>query len=231
MENLQQTLLADPIWVYVRETIREASELSKEASELSKETSLKMKEIWEQRQRIQAEEAVRHAELERVVRETSEQMKETDRQMKETDKKIKSLSDTFSNKWGKLVEAITRPAVLTLFKKEGIKVAQIFEGPRSGVWENHELEVDVILCDGDESVAVEVKSTCWRKDIDHFIDQMQYFKKIFKLFAPTRVYPAIAALEYKEHSDRYAEKKGLFVIRTSGEGLYNLSSPAVRLEF
>ena len=133
-------------------------------------------------------------ETDRQMKETDRKMQETDRQMQETDRKIKELRDLFTTQWGKLVEEMTRPAVLSLFKNSGVDITQVFEGPRSGRAEGHDLEIDVILCNCTEVVAIEVKTTCRNKHIDHFLEQMEYFKKAFPLFADKKVYAAIAAL-------------------------------------
>ena len=171
------------------------------------------------------------ASLWQMIQETSAQMKETDKQMKETDRKIKELRDLFTTQWGKLVEEMTRPAVLSLFKESGVDITQVFEGPRSGKAEGHDLEIDVILCNCTEVVAIEVKTTCWNKHIDHFLEQMEYFKKAFPLFADKKVYAAIAALTYNEHSDIYAQKQGLYVLHPKGEGLFDLQEPKTRKIF
>jgi len=210
MQTTQQSLFADPKWVELRERMEQYSlQLEKSSQE------------WDRR----------FKETERIVQETSRKVSETTASVEKTEKMVNRVCGDYDNKWGKLVEAITRPAVLTLFKDAGIKISQIYEGPRTGRWEEHDLEVDVILCDGEEVVAVEVKSTCTVEDVNHFKEQMQYFKNIFKLFAPLKVYPAIAALEFKGHSDKHAEKSGMFVISPSGEGMYALRKPQTLLEF
>ena len=121
------------------------------------------------------ETSVQMKETDKQMKETDRKMQETDRQMQETDRKIKELRDLFTTQWGKLVEEMTRPAVLSLFKESGVDITQVFEGPRSGRAEGHDLEIDVILCNCTEVVAIEVKTTCRNKHIDHFLEQMEYF--------------------------------------------------------
>jgi len=231
MQTTQQSLFADPKWVELREMLERNSQEwerhRKEMEELNKEWDRRFKET----ERIVQETTKRVSETTAVVQETSRKVSETTASVEKTEKMVNRVCGDYDNKWGKLVEAITRPAVLTLFKDAGIKISQIYEGPRTGRWEEHDLEVDVILCDGEEVVAVEVKSTCTVEDVNHFKEQMQYFKNIFKLFAPLKVYPAIAALEFKGHSDKHAEKSGMFVISPSGEGMYALRKPQTLLEF
>lgn len=153
---------------------------------------------------------------------------ETDRQMRDTDKRMKELQGLFTTQWGKLVEALCRPAALKLFQEKGIKIDQIFKEARHDKYLENEMEVDVILCNTTEAVAVEVKTTCKKKDVDYFLKKMRQFKKIFHHFEDCTVYHAIAALKFDNSSDIYALKKGLFVMRATGEGVFSLTEPKKR---
>lgn len=166
------------------------------------------------------------------MRETERQIKEmqekTDRQMRDTDNRMKDLQGLFTTQWGKLVEALCRPAALKLFQEKGIKIDQIYKEARHDKYLENEMEVDVILCNTTEAVAVEVKTTCKKKDVDYFLKKMRQFKKIFHHFECCTVHPAIAALKFDNSSDIYALKKGLFVMRASGEGVFSLTEPKKR---
>ena len=170
--------------------------------------------------------------------EMREQMKETDRmikatgeQMKETDRKMKQLEGLFTTQWGKLIEALAKPACLKLFSDLGIGITQVYNGPRKGKYFCNDMEIDVILCNTTVAVAVEVKTTCKKEYIDHFLQQMEHFKETFHPFANYTVYPAVAALKYDEGSDVYASKKGMFVLHANGEDMFNLVEPKVRREY
>lgn len=140
------------------------------------------------------------ADVKKAILATSEQMKETDRRMQETDRKLemlfketderfnrteKQIEETnkryggFTNEFGKMIEDLCRPAALKIFKKEGIDIDHTYEGPRHERKDEDEIEVDVLLCNKTEAVAVEVKTTCFKKDVDYFIKQMKHFKRIF----------------------------------------------------
>ena len=127
------------------------------------------------------------SELHAMILATSEQMKETDRKMQETDRRIKEMQEMhqetgrylketyekteqqikeinknyggFTNEFGKMIEDLCMPAALEIFKKEGIGIDHIYEGPRHGRKEEEEIEVDVLLCNKTVAVAVEVKTT------------------------------------------------------------------------
>ena len=155
---------------------------------------------------------------------TSEQVKETSRQIAETNK----LYGGFTNEFGQMVESLCKPAALALFKKEGIGIDHIYEGPRHGRKGEEEMEVDALLCNKTAAVAVEVKTTCFRKDIDYFLKQMKNFKKIFHEFEGKTVYVAIAAMRYANGSDIYARRKGLYVLTPLSDGMFSLDKPKDR---
>ena len=167
-----------------------------------------------------------------MIQATSEQMKETDRKMQETDKKLEKLSNLFTTQWGKLVEALCTPAALQVFKKTGIGINEIYRTDARGqAPSGHCIEVDIIMCDTDVAVAVEVKTTCRVEHVDYFLEQMKYFKECFTAFSNYKIYPAIAAINYNEFSDKYALRKGLFVLYPQGDGLFTLEEPQKLCEF
>ena len=180
------------------------------------------------RQRREEEER-RH---ERWIKEQKLKFEEWERKQAFEDKKVKELRDLYTNNWGKLVESLSQPAVLSLFKEMGIGITHIYEGPREDVSDpDNAIEVDTILCNTTVAVVTEVKTTCRPDDIDYFLKQMERFKTIFHEFANKTVYVAIAAIRYDGHSDRYARKKGLFVIKTTGDGVFSIDEPSHRREF
>jgi len=111
-----------------------------------------------------------------LFRETDRQFKETDRQFKETDRRldqhfeetrqeiatlsaqIRATENLFTGQWGRLMEALVKPGVASLFQDRGIAVSQTLprmQARRGG----EEMEIDLLLVDGDTVVVVEVKST------------------------------------------------------------------------
>ena len=168
-------------------------------------------------------------EIKQAMAETRLQMQETDRRMQETDRRMKELQGLFTTQWGKLIEALTRPAALKLFRNIGIDITHEYKEARSGEYATGAMEVDVILCNTTEAVAVEVKTTCKVSDVQYFMKQMEHFKETFHPFAQYKVYPAIAALKYDEQSDLYALKQGLFVLHVVGEDLFSLTEPKNRM--
>ena len=207
-------------------TLKEVTESIIEMRRMLHQEELQRKKSYERQSKERAE------AFERWKEEQKLKFKEWEEKQDREDKKIKELRDLYTNNWGKLVESLSQPAVLSLFKEMGIGITHIYEGPREDVSDpDNAIEVDTILCNTSVAVVAEVKTTCRPYDIDYFLKQMERFKTIFHEFANKTVYVAIAAIRYDGHSDRYARKKGLFVIKTTGEGIFSIDEPARRCTF
>lgn len=192
------------------------------------------------------------SELHAMILATLEQIKETGRQMKETDQRLEKLSKEtderinktskqieetnkqyggFTNEFGKMIEDLCKPAALKIFKAEGIDIDHVYEGSHRERVGEEEMEVDALLCNRTEAVAVEMKATCFKKDVDYFIKKMKQFKKIFHEFEGKKVYATIAAMRFANGSDKYAQRKGLYVLSPLSDGMFSLAKPNNREEF
>ncbi|MBR6161060.1 MAG: hypothetical protein IKQ75_04250 [Bacteroidales bacterium] len=201
-------------------SLREANKQTQEITKLMKETALRQKET------------------DRLIKENAEQLKETDRQLNLTSQRVDKLYQTvsqhysmYTSNWGKLIEALAKPACLELFKQQNIGITQVYQEARKGEFPNGSMEVDVILCNTTVAVVVEVKTTCKVKDVDYFLEQMNHFKEAFHPFAQYTVYPAVAAIKYDEDSDKYAFRQGLFVLQSTGKDLFTLKAPEKLKEY
>ncbi|MDA1274345.1 MAG: DUF3782 domain-containing protein [Verrucomicrobia bacterium] len=155
-------------------------------------------------------------DLKELVASLAVAQKETNRQLEQTDGNLRRLEGLFNNQWGRLVEALVEPACLRLFQEWGIAVNYTMRRVKSGDLASG-MEIDVLLVNGTEAVAVEVKTTCRVEDIRNVLEQLDKFKLAFPAFAAHRVYGGIAAINFDEDSDRHAFQQGLFVLKTSGE--------------
>ena len=209
-----------------REAEREKERKKREEAEKKREAK---REAEREKERKEREEAEKKREAER-----EKERKEAERIMRKSDTRIDRMVDMFTTQWGKLVEALCKPAALKLFKKSGIGVNQIYKecahgkDPISG---EDRVEIDVLYENNHVMVATEVKTTCSKSDVDEFIAKMENFKTYFKVFADKTVYGAMAAIKYTQSADKYAQKKGLFVLTFSGEDTFTMSEPGTRKMF
>ena len=162
-------------------------------------------------------------ETDKKFQETDKKFQETEKLVKENGKRIKELSNLFTTQWGKLVEALVRPASLRLFVERGIKVEQTMRNVSVG-YGNKGMECDVVLVNDTELVVIEVKTTCRVEDVKEFAQKLPQFKRFFKQFATYKVYGAVAALQFDGEADKFAYRQGLFVLRSAGHGLFEIAN-------
>ncbi|HLC15699.1 MAG TPA: hypothetical protein VJL89_05680 [Thermodesulfovibrionia bacterium] len=160
-------------------------------------------------------------ETDKKFQETAMQFQETDRKFLKTDESFKALEGVFIGQWGKLMEALVEPGVLKLFQERGIQVDESFERARRKR-NGHEMEIDLVLPNETDVIAVEVKTTLKVEDVQDFLDKLGQFMDFFPKYKGHRIYGAVAALKIEEESDIFACKKGLFVLKVGKEGLIEM---------
>jgi len=158
-------------------------------------------------------------ELERSIQEIWTLFKETDRRMRETSKVVAETSrsvNALTGKWGKFVEGLVAPGAVRMFKERGIEVRETstrVEAHRNG----REMEIDVLVVNEEYVLAIEVKSTLKVEDVNEHIEKLKGFREFFPRFKDKKVIGAVAGIVMEETVDRYAYRKGLFVIGQTGE--------------
>jgi hypothetical protein len=144
---------------------------------------------------------------------------ESDRSMAELKRTVERTSkavDSLTTRWGRFVEELVEPAVLRLFQEKGIDIKEVY--PRARVKrQGIAMEIDILAVDDTDLVVVECKSRLSKDDVDEFIEKLTRFIIAFPNYQNYRAYGAVAGIEINEGIDRYAYKKGLFVIKPSGD--------------
>ena len=177
--------------------------------------------IDERDERFRKEQAEREAKWQAEMKAANERL---DKISADTNKAIKDMKNVFTTQWGRLVEALCKPAAYKLFKKEGIQIDRVYEGVHK-VDGQDAMEIDVALCDTSVAVIVEVKTRCGRHDIDYFHSQMKHCKEWYPDFADKELRVAVAAIKYDDGADTYAQGCGLYVLKLSGEDTFTMTSP------
>ncbi len=169
-------------------------------------------------------------DLRRVIREIAEQTKEsdrrlaesraeTDRRMQETDRKLAEVGRQLGglgNRLGEFVEGVVRPGLVRLFQERGVDVRRTLRdvsGDKNGI----ALQIDLLVVNDTDAVAVEVKSKLTDRDVEDHLERIGKFKKLFPEFASKRLLGAIAAMVVPDDAVRYAERCGLYVIGQRGD--------------
>ncbi len=157
------------------------------------------------------------------LRETQErnarELRETERILREegaeTDRRLRRAENLFTTQWGKLMESLVKGDLIRLLKERGIEVegtAKETEKSRNG----EHFEIDILAINGSEIVAVEVKTTLRSEGVTRFPGKLERFLEWWPDFRGRRIYGAVAYLQADESVVRYAERRGLFVIRATG---------------
>jgi hypothetical protein len=144
---------------------------------------------------------------------------EADCSMAELEKTVDRTSkavDSLTTRWGRFVEELVEPAVIKLFQAKGIDVKEVYPRARSKR-EHIAIEIDILAVDETELVLVECKSRLSKDDVDEFLEKLPKFKLAFPHYKNYQVYGAVAGIEIDRGVDRYAYKKGLFIIKPSGD--------------
>ncbi|MFH0925195.1 MAG: DUF3782 domain-containing protein [bacterium] len=176
---------------------------------LFKETDLKIKET----DRI----------LEEKFKETDQQFKKTE---KELEKTLKAVGD-LSGKWGRFVEGLILPATERLFRERGIEVSRVYPRAKSRKF-GETMEIDILAVDGEYAVLIEAKSTLRIEHVDEHLERIDKFSTFFPEYADRKLIGAIGGVVIDQEADKYACKKGLFVIVESGDNVKILNDQEFR---
>ena len=155
---------------------------------------------------------------------TDKIFQETDKQFKATDKKLRELERLFTGHWGRLMESLVEGDLVKLLNDRGFAVTQL--SPRvKRFYNNRQYEFDLIVENGEEVVVVEVKTTLKPNDVKEFIEELKNFKEVSPKYNNNKVIGAVAYLTDEGNSARMAEKRGLYVIRATGNSATITNSP------
>ena len=191
--------------------------VSEEIWGILKETQKNLREFSVGQKELQ----IGQKELQASQKETERSLREFSVGQKETERQIQKIGGRFNQRWGALVESLVEGKLVKIFQDKGIDITHTQTRSRAE-WRNPEgsierTEFDIIVANGTEVVAVEVKTTLTPADVHHFLETLQNFKKYFPRYKTETVYGAVAYLAVESKSDFLAEKEGLFLIRATGD--------------
>jgi len=171
----------------------------------STETPLSFEKVW-----------LMFQETDKKFQETDKKFQDTDRKFQDTDKKLNRLERLFTSQWGKLIESLVEGDVISILNQRGIVVTDTLRR-RAGRRDGIEYEFDIIAINGSEIVIIEVKTTLRPEDIKNFVRKLEQAKHWMPEYRDKQVYGAVAFLTEDAGTSAMAEKKGLFVIRATGD--------------
>ncbi|MGK7931243.1 MAG: DUF3782 domain-containing protein [Microcystaceae cyanobacterium] len=210
---------ADDVW----ELLAQLLEAQKETERRVQETERLFQEYAEEAQRSRQEAQRSRQETDRRFQEYAEEAQRsrqaTDRQIKEVNKQIGNLG----GKWGRFVENMVAPACETLFLNRGITVHFVSQRVKARL-DNETLEIDILVTNEDHILVVEVKSSLGVDNVKELIEDLGEFKRFFPEYNYKQLYGAVAGIDIEEGADKYAYRKGLFVLAQAGENMAILNN-------
>ncbi|MFM7365774.1 MAG: hypothetical protein ACKO11_15015 [Cuspidothrix sp.] len=206
-----------------QETERLLREQSQETDRKFQETERLLREQSQETERLLREQS---QETERLLREQSQ---ETDRRFQKTERllnqesqKLNKQLGNLGNRLGEFVESQVRPAAVRLFQERGIAVKEIANNV-SVKRGNEGLEIDLLVVDGSEAIAIEAKSKLSQDDVDEHLQRLAKFKRLLPRYENFQILGAVAAMVITDEVASYANNKGLFIIAQSGDNLVILN--------
>ena len=170
-------------------------------------------------------------ETDRLLKEQSQEanrrFQETDRLIKEQNQRLNEELGQLGNRLGEFVEYQVRPAAVRLFRERGIDVHEI-STDLSVQKDGQGLEVDLLVVNNNEAIAIEVKSKLDQEDVDEHLERLAKFKQLLPRYQPLTILGAVAGMVVPQQIASYAYRKGLFVIAQSGEDLMILNDTQFR---
>jgi hypothetical protein len=154
-------------------------------------------------------------ETERLLQEQSQK---TDRQIQSVNEQIGKLG----NRLGEFAEWQVRPAAVRLFRERGIAVREL--SANISVQDGNEgIEIDLLVVNGSEAIAIEVKSKLSQADVDEHIERLSKIKRFMPRYENIKFFGAVAAMVIPIDVARYAYRQGIFVIGQSGDNMVLLN--------
>jgi hypothetical protein len=217
--TLNTNATPETVWKLLQETDR----IVKETAAQMKETDKKFQET----ERLMREQS---KETDKKFQETAAQMKETDkkieknaRQQEKTDQQIKALNEQMGGlhrSFGQLAEHLVAPGIAEKFNALGYHFDSIAPGGKKILDEqgNALAQIDLLLENGEYTVAVEVKSKPNEDDSTKHVTRLEILRRYMEKHHDGRIIRgAIAGAIFPEHAKRAATEAGLYVIVQSGD--------------
>ena len=194
MSLAQPTL--DDVWKLFQESDKKFQETREEIREMFRETN----------KQFQA---------------TDKRFQATDKKFQATDKKIKEVTKNIGrlgNKLGDFIEEMVRPAAVRLFRERGIEVHEVYQNV-SVTRDNEGIEIDLLVVNDNNVIAIECKSTLGIDDINDHLQRLEKLKRLLPAYANKRLMGAVTAMIIPGNVANYAYRNGLYVIGQTGDQL------------
>ena len=207
---MAEAVTLDEVWRLFRENAEQLRTLEhrfRETDDKFRETDEKFRET-----------AERLRETDGLIRELRAETRDRARQQDKTVNELSRNIGRLGNSLGAFAEGMVLPAAEALFTARGLDVRYVYPNAKSRLGDRI-MEIDILLVDGSEAVAIEVKNRLKVADVNEHLERLADFKLFFREYADKHVIGAVAGLAIEESAGRYAYHKGLYVIGQRGDAV------------
>jgi len=158
-------------------------------------------------------------EFEQSRKKSDEEFEKRIKKFDEEDEKLQKKIDGLTGAWGRFVAEMVRPKIVELFQEKGIQIETSLQSVLGYKDGQKYYEIDLLLINTNVAVVVEIKSSLSVGDVNEHLERLEKIK----LVSPKRIdlsgvtiYGAVAGMIVEGEADKYAYKKGLYVLRQKG---------------
>ncbi|MEO0214181.1 MAG: NERD domain-containing protein [candidate division WOR-3 bacterium] len=189
------------IWEILKEVGKRLDSVGERLDRLAKsqeETDKKLKEL-----------AEKHAETEEQIKKLSIQISKVSEEVRNTTKAVANLNGI----WQDYTEDTIREGLKYALSKLGFKGFKVMSNVKVEKGDDN-MEVDGIVLGDDYVIVLEVKTTLRVDDVDEFVEELEKrFLRFFPEYKGYKLYGAVAGMKFHQFADRYANKRGLIVLK------------------
>ncbi|MEO0214640.1 MAG: hypothetical protein ABIL12_03895 [candidate division WOR-3 bacterium] len=216
MENSKE------IWEILKEVGKRLDDVDERLDRLAKSQEETDKMLKETRKLVESL-AKRQEETDKKLKELAERQAETDEQIKKLSIQISKVSEEvrnttravadFNGIWKDYTEDTIREGLEYAFKELGFEGFRVRENLKSKM-DGDSMEIDGLVLGDDYVIVLEVKTTLRVDDVDEFVEELEKrFLKFFPEYKGYKLYGAVAGMKFHQFADRYANKRGLIVLK------------------
>ena len=177
-------------------------------------------------------------------RELEEQLKEHRRELeqesvkhrRESDERIERMHQKLTKELNGVADSLGRfseqtvfPAIKRLFRERGVRLNLFYSNLEAHDLDGDNMETDVVGLGPKCAVVIEVKLRLRQTDVKEFLEKkLPRFFDFFPGFRRPILYGGVAGMSIDKDVDRFAYKKGLFVISQTGDNICILNDKKFR---
>jgi hypothetical protein len=168
--------------------------------------------------------------------ETKERWQETDKRLERsfqvTKQEIDRLAKQFdgvADSLGRFAEQTVFPAIKRLFRERGIRLNLFYSNLEAHDLDGNNMETDIAGIGPKCAIVIEVKLRLRQTDVKEFLEKkLPRFFDFFPGFRRPILYGGVAGMSIDKGVDRFAYKKGLFVISQTGDNVQIMNDKKFR---